>query len=301
MSNIKQLNLSDVGVAKHIATRISEDIDAFCVAKYDDGHRNHLGGSMIGDECMRKLWYSFRWVKHIKFDGRMQRLFNRGHREEDRFIEWLEGIGCKLYERDTNKPLGKDGKHPQFRISAVDGHFGGSLDGICILPPEYGINEPVLAEFKTSSDKAFAKMKKSGMAVSKPLHFAQTSTYGADDQYLFNYCLYMMINKNNDEIHVEIVKLDHEHGKRMKIKAERIITSQTPPPKLSENKTFQTCVYCDFKDVCHDSTPSEKNCRSCVNAIPVQNANWGCKLYNQVIPLDVIKTGCVSWSDILKG
>ena len=33
-----------------------------------DDHRNHLGGSIIGDECERKLWYVFRWGMHA-FNG----------------------------------------------------------------------------------------------------------------------------------------------------------------------------------------------------------------------------------------
>ena len=79
-----------------IASRIAKDIDEYCVKTYDKGHRNHLGASLIGDKCSRKLWYIFRWCFREKTDGRKQRLFNRGHREEDRFIEWLEGIGAKV-------------------------------------------------------------------------------------------------------------------------------------------------------------------------------------------------------------
>ena len=53
-------------------------MDAKKVAEQDNGWREHLGASEIGDPCSRKLWYLFRWVAVKKFDARMLRLFARG-------------------------------------------------------------------------------------------------------------------------------------------------------------------------------------------------------------------------------
>lgn len=64
----------------------------------DKPFRAHLGGSMIGKKCERELYYSFRWFKRPTFDGRMLRLFNRGHREEFRFVELLRSIGIEVFE-----------------------------------------------------------------------------------------------------------------------------------------------------------------------------------------------------------
>jgi len=74
-----------------------KEVDAYCVQTYDGGHRTHLGASLIGRDCKRYLWYVFRWCRRSDTDGRRQRLFNRGHREEARFIEWLEGIGFRIW------------------------------------------------------------------------------------------------------------------------------------------------------------------------------------------------------------
>lgn len=250
---------------------------------------------MIGNECNRAIWYGFRWVLQIPFSGRMLRLFNRGHREEDRFIEWLIGIGCKVY---SHTPDGK-----QFRITGVNGHFGGSLDAIIEFPPHWGIAEPVLGEFKTQgTGPKFNQLVAKGMAVMKPLHYAQTSTYGSDPNYAFRYVLYMAINKNDDSIHVELAKLDWNLGDQMRIKAERIITSQKPPPRLSDNPTFQTCKYCDFYGICHMNQAAEINCRSCEMAQPIENGEWACMLPAHMgrgpLPEHVIKTGCSSYRDI---
>lgn len=333
------VDINAPGVAKQLARRIAEDIDEYVIRTYDGGHRNHLGGSLIGDDCKRKLWYVFRWCFQDKFGdkknrARMQRLFNRGHREEDRFVEWLEGIGIKIwfenyeglyYHSDSDeygilKPgeilqLSQDAitpdnpyfkrhvarakadgiKFPQYRVSGSMGHFGGSLDGIAQLPERYRIPGYVLCEFKTNGTGAgFNKLEDSGMPIAKPLHYAQTSTYGSDPKYQFTHVLYLNINKNDDTLHVEIVKLDWNLGNQMREKADQIIRSQEPPPRLSDNPTYKTCAYCAAKDICHKKAIPEKNCRSCRYASPVEGGEWFCSFpqNNGVIPKNFIPQGC---------
>ena len=263
-------------------------------------------------------------------------MFNRGHREEARFIEWLEGIGFKIWfescegfayhaESDSYCILGPneegdglaerilpenpafrahiarakaDGlEFPQYRISDVMGHFGGSLDGIAVLPERYGIAEPVLLEFKTNGTGAgFNKLAEDGMPIAKPEHFAQTSTYGK--KYNFKYCVYLNINKNDDSLHIEVVKLNHNLGEQMIIKAEQIIMSQTAPARLSDNPTFHKCGYCHMKEVCHKGAVVEVNCRSCAFARPVENAEWFCEVHSGNIPKDFIAKACPSYKAI---
>ena len=291
------VNLDSPGVAKALAKRILEEIDEYCVRTYDGGHRSHLGASLIGRECKRYLWYVFRWCLHEKTTGRQQRLFNRGHREEARFIEWLEGIGFKVWFENRDEGPNEKGEYPQYRISDVMGHFGGSLDGIAILPERYGIEEPVLLEFKTNGTGAgFNKLADDGMPIAKPEHFAQTSTYGK--KYNFRYCVYLNINKNDDSLHIEVVKLNHNLGEQMIMKAEQIIMSQTAPARLSDNPTFHKCGYCHMKEVCHKGAVVEVNCRSCAFARPVENAEWFCEVHNGNIPKDFIAKACPSYKAI---
>ena len=293
----QSVNLDAPGVAKALAKRILEEIDEYCVRTYDGGHRSHLGASLIGRECKRYLWYVFRWCLHEKTTGRQQRLFNRGHREEARFIEWLEGIGFKVWFENRDEGPNEKGEYPQYRISDVMGHFGGSLDGIAILPERYGIAEPVLLEFKTNGTGAgFNKLADDGMPIAKPEHFAQTSTYGK--KYNFRYCVYLNINKNDDSLHIEVVKLNHNLGEQMIMKAEQIIMSQTAPARLSDNPTFHKCGYCHMKEVCHKGAVVEVNCRSCAFARPVENAEWFCEVHNGNIPKDFISKACPSYKAI---
>lgn len=277
-----------------IADLVLAKIDEECISHWDDGHRGHLGGSVIGSDCARQLWYGFRWVKHVEHKGRQLRLFNRGHYEEPRFVQYLKWVGFDVSEV-TNK-----GK--QHRISGVGGHFGGSLDGIGTCPDwlrdrlkALGVpieqTYQILLEFKTSNTKNFKKLVKQGVKSAKPEHFSQMCTYGAKRG--LQYALYMCVCKETDDLHVELVLLDHQHGEDMERRAKDIITAQVPPMKQSEDPNLWKCKFCDYRDNCHEDVPYEQNCRSCKSATPVMtNAQWWCGKYNVLIPSDKIGDGC---------
>lgn len=288
-------NKFGLGEQKLLAQKIMADLNDHTAEKYDDGHRGHLGASQIGHSCPRKLWYGFRWcftatyinAKGENHKGRMMRLFNRGHNAEDRFIEWLEGMGFKCLPLDP--ATGK-----QFRITDVNGHYGGSLDGMVTLPERYGPLPKMLLEFKTSSEKYFDKLKDEGVKLAKPDHYAQMSSYGK--RYDLKYALYMCINKNTDEVYIEIVELDWNLADQLTQKAHNIINSPVPPPKLSENSAYYECKFCDFAPICHGQAAYEKNCRSCANAMPAENGEWRCAHFG-VIPKDFIPKGCDHWRE----
>jgi hypothetical protein len=291
---------SPVGL-KELSTRIKEDIDDHTKTIYNDGFRWHLGASKIGEECKRALWYSFRWVGSKTPDGRMQRLFNRGHLEEKRHAEWLRGLGFTVWTHDESQ-VKSDGTHPQLRIkNKCRGHLGGSLDGIVQFPEKYGIDYYAILESKTSGTGAgFNKLNSEGMARAKPQHYIQNSIYGAD--YGIEHALYICANKNDDDLYVEVVKLDFELAKNMEVKAESIIFSQEPPPRIKEDPTFYICKsLCEFKDVCHFNQPAVKNCRSCINCSAVDNAEFFCSVENAVIPRDFVPKGCDNWQSITVG
>jgi hypothetical protein len=280
-----------------IANRIAVDIDKFVIRQQDTGPRAHLGASGIGEDCSRKLWYSFRWAfrenfKDEKNHARVMRLFNRGHREEPRMIELLQGIGAQVWTHDANGE--------QFKITkSANGHFGGSIDGIARLPPQYGIEEPVLLEFKTNGTGAgFQALVDNGMRIAKPVHYAQVCVYGSDVQYNLRYCLYMNTNKNDDSLHIELVELNHELGHTLRKKAEMIVSSQKPPNRISENATRVPCVYCAAREICHKGALPERNCRSCKNSEPVADGQWKCHVHNATIPSDVIPHACPQYEPI---
>lgn len=279
-----------------IAARLVATIDKFCEDFYGDERRKYLGGSQIGKPCERALWYSFRWcaesdyinAKGENHKGRMFRLFNRGHREEERILEWLRGIGCEV--QDLDPATGK-----QWRMSGSNGHYGGSCDGKIKLPTGFGYDDWMLAEFKTHNDKSWKKMQEEGVIVAKPEHYGQMCAYGI--KMSLEYALYVAVNKDTDAIYIEIVRLDPAWGEQMNAKADRIINSPVPPPKLRENSAHFDCKFCDFAAVCHSGKPYDKSCRSCKFAQPVEGGQWLCHNFGQHIPAEFMPKGCDAYQE----
>lgn len=313
---------------KDIAEKINNGIDELSVKTLSDGPRAHLGISEIGNPCMRFLYYKFHWCFIQEYDGRMLRLFKRGHREEERFINYLEGIGCEVqrfenpilnyhpesdsYHLSTEfnpgdglvhdvsgypeheKEAEKRGlKRKQFRVSGVMGHFGGSCDGQVITP---WFPDTMLLECKTHNSNSFCKYVKDGLHKSKPMHYDQMCGYGW--KMNLHYGIYFPENKNDDDIKVSVIRLDHNRGMQLERKAEEIITAKEPPLKISENPAFFNCKYCDALDICHNGKTPIKNCRSCRLSSAVEDAQWHCSRYNQIIPSNFIMTACDGWTPI---
>ena len=293
------LNLELPGTLKLLSEQIKNDINLHCVAKYNDGHRSHLGASLIGKGCSRALWYSFRWVYNQVHDGRMYRLFQRGHFEESRFTSYLEGIGCEVTIFDESHLDEIDKGKRQIRISDCKGHFGGSIDAKIKLPTRYGIEQDVLflGEYKTQGTQKFAKLQLSGVKLEKYQHFCQQSVYGF--KLGLKYAIYMAVDKNTDELHIEVIELDWFLGQELINKAERIIFAQEPPNKISASASFFECKWCDFNQVCWNNKPAEINCRSCKRSVAVDNAEWYCKQYDLILPKENIKNGCATWESLI--
>ncbi len=279
MTNLTHTQLTE------LKDNIETALEEWSVKTLSDGPRTHLGISEIGEDCKRKLYYKFRWVAFEVFDGRMLRLFARGHREEEKYINYLIGIGCKVERFDSN------GK--QFRVSGVMGHYGGSCDGK-VWTPWYP-DVPFLGEFKTHNTKSFTHYVDKGLQISKPKHFAQMSGYGEKMQ--IQYGLYFPENKNDDDIQVTPIKLDWELGKSLERKAEEIIKAVEPPPRISDNPAYWSCQHCFAKDICHYGAIPVRNCRSCKNSFATENASWTCSKFG-IIPNEFVAKGCQEWIPI---
>lgn len=228
--------------------------------------RSHMGSSGIGDDCSRAIWYGFRWYTLPKHEGRILRLFNRGHLEEARFIALLLSIGAEVFQQDAN------GK--QFRISDAGGHFGGSGDGVAMNIPDLPAGTACLLEFKTHADKSFASMAKEGVRNSKPKHFVQMQTYMR--KMGLTVALYGAVNKNNDELHLELVPLDTIIADQYLDRGRQLVFMPQPPKKLNESPGWYECKYCDHKAVCHLGKVPERNCRTCHYSRPDPDGVWRC-------------------------
>lgn len=247
-----------------------------------DDFRAHLGASMIGRECPRELWYNFHWAQAPWFEGRMIRLFNRGHLEEPRLVAMLQMIGCQVWSQDD--------KGNQFRISDCGGHFGSAVDAVLRGCPDLP-DRPILGEFKTHNDKSFVKLKKSGVRVAKFEHFVQMQIYM--NKLNLTHALYLAVNKNDDELYGEIVAYDQSVATQYLERAHRIIFQTGIPERINESIAFFKCQYCDYKRICHMGNEPAINCRTCAASAARPDGTFVCAQQDgKVLEKPIQLVGC---------
>lgn len=239
--------------------------------------RGHLGASMIGRPCERQLWYAFRWAYREQFEGRMLRLFQRGHREEDWFAADLRSIGVTVHTVDP-----RTGQ--QFRLSDPNnGHVSGSMDGCGIGFPEAPKTWHVI-EFKTHNAKSFTKLEKEGVQKAKPEHYAQMQLYmkwsGMERAF------YLAVNKDTDALYAERIRFDAALAEQLQAKAERIVFAAEPPSRISENPAWFECKFCPAHDLCFGKAMPAVNMRTCIHATPRPDGTWYCERCKRVVPLE---------------
>jgi hypothetical protein len=230
--------------------------------------RLHLGASVIGDECLRKLWYGFRWVVPVKFSGRILRLFETGKHEEQRMIADLRRAGVEVWDKDENGE--------QWSFSDFGGHFSGSMDAVVKGLKEAPKTAHVF-EAKTSNAKGFAKMLKDGVLKTKPEHHCQMVVYM--DKFKLTRAYYLVKNKDTDEYYSERLTEDKALAKTLREIAWKVITAPRPLRKLSEDPAHYKCKFCNFYDHCHAMQEPERNCRTCLHSTPdTDRGGWTCEL-----------------------
>lgn len=230
-------------------------------------HRPHMGASLIGHNCDRYIWLTWRWALKPEFKGRILRLFDTGKREEARLVEELRGIGATVWDVDPDSG-------DQWRVSACNGHFGGSLDGVAKGLPE-APKSPAVLEFKTHSEKSFNELLKKKVQGAKPQHYDQMTVYMGLME--IERALYMAVNKNTDDVYCEWVHFDKDRYAQLIARAQRLIESTTPPYRLSTDPEFFECKWCSMWRHCHGGMAAEPNCRTCVHSSPVENGKWWCE------------------------
>jgi hypothetical protein len=245
-------------------------------------HRPHMGASLIGHNCDRYIWLTWRWALKPEFKGRILRLFSTGQREESRLVEELRGIGATVWDVDPDSG-------DQWRVSACDGHFGGSLDGVAKGLPE-APKSPAVLEFKTHSNKSFNELVKKTVKGAKAQHYDQMTVYMGLME--IERALYMAVNKDTDDVYCEWVHFDKERFAQLIERAQRLISSTTAPFRMSTDPEFFECKWCSMWKHCHGGQAAEANCRTCVRATPVAKGAWQCGIYNRELALHEQRSGC---------
>lgn len=268
---------------------IRDAID-LAVEETDDPFRDHLGASQIGESCARSVFYGHRWATFTETEGRMLRLWKRGHHEEARFLRHLRLIGAEVSDIDP-----KTGK--QYRLVDHWGHYGGSCDGRVWNLERFGLMGEGLLEFKTHNNRSFVDLVKKKVALSKPRHYIQMQEYMG---YMgLPWALYGAINKDNETYHFEEVLFNEAVFMMYSTRAERIIRAEVPPARLDKaSLAWYECRFCDHKGVCLKDQAPARNCRTCRFSRPLLegvNGEWFCETHKSTIPSDFQRKGCDSY------
>lgn len=230
--------------------------------------RHHLGASLLGADCDLQLFFSFRWVKHVEHESRIERIFSKGRREEIVMLDHLEKAGLTL----TRETEGKQIRAP------MPEHLGGSTDAILHVPENYahiyGNFMPI--EVKTHKQETFNRVKKKPLYDSMPQHWCQANIYAV--QLGATHFMYYAKNKNNEEYHIKIYKADPMVAKINIERGTRIIYSSIRDA-IGKTTAKHKCNMCDYKEICKQRLPAQAvNCRSCKHAVPMTYGVWLCNL-----------------------
>jgi hypothetical protein len=269
-------------------TKTQKVIDNNKESRQGKGFREHLGASIIGRECSRQIWYMFRWATRSRFSARMLRLFERGQREEAYITSDLRKSGIHVLDLDPETDK-------QFRIEDHEGHFGGSLDAKIFDCPDFpGVW--VLGEYKTHNDKSFKELRRKGLQGSKPEHVVQAQVYMSYTE--LPACLYIAVNKNDDDREFVPIEHDPSVGERYSDRARRIIYAELPPKRLNDSPAWFLCRMCSQAPVCHHGSKKEFNCRTCIYSRPVQAGFWYCDHHTTYLTKEAQLQGCQNWQEI---
>lgn len=207
--------------------------------------RDYLGGSIIGEECERRLQYGMLNAPGSNtFDPRIRRIFERGHILEDTMADWLRGAGFVL---NTEKPGGG-----QFGFEDCDGLFKGHADGIVVDGPAE-FKYPALWENKVLGAKGWNALKRHGLKKQYPKYAAQLATYQAYLKLAENPALFTALNADTMDILVLFVPFNAALAQACIDRAARVITAMHAKellPRASQSPDAFICKFCDFKSVC---------------------------------------------------
>jgi hypothetical protein len=240
--------MMDFNSSASVSGQLTELIDAGMQRSREaQPGRDYLGASRLGVACERALQYEFAKAaidSGRRLEGRMLRIFERGHVMEDCMVTWLREAGFDLRTRKA------DGN--QFGFSAADGRLKGHVDGVIVGGPE-GFAYPALWECKCLGNKSWRDLDKHKLAVSKPVYAAQVAIYQAYLELHEHPAIFTAINAETMEIYTELVPFDPALAQRMSDRAVKVITATQAGellPRSFNDSTHFECRMCAWQDRC---------------------------------------------------
>jgi hypothetical protein len=240
--------MMDFNSTASVSGQISVLVDAGLQrARARQSVRHYLGASRLGVACERALQYEFAQAPvdyGRDVQGRILRIFERGHVNEECMVGWLRDAGFDLR---THKADGE-----QFGFSVADGRLQGHIDGVFVGGPE-GFAYPAIWENKCLGSKSWRDLEKNRLAISKPVYAAQVALYQAYLELHEHPAIFTAVNADTMEIYVELVPFDAALAQRMSDRAVKVITATEAAellPRAFADQTHFECRMCAWQDRC---------------------------------------------------
>lgn len=213
---------------------IEIEIDKFLLEQIKkQPNRSYLGGSVLGKECDRELWYTYHQPV-LNQDARIERIFHVGHLLESYVISLLKHSGYQVFH--TNE---EDDSQFGFKDEEIAGH----IDGVIMLN-----NTPHLLEVKSANDKRFSEMQKKGIEISDPVYFGQVQVYMRKMD--LEVALFVAINKNNCSLYFEVISLNKMYADNLISRGKAIARMKSEPDRKYKTKAFFKCKFCSYIEKC---------------------------------------------------
>ena len=245
-----------------------------------DLYLGRLGSSFIGEECVRQIWLDWRGFAREQFEGRMLRLFETGHLQEERIVNDLRRAGFAVWDKR------EDGR--QYEYTDTSGHFITKVDGVIKDVPES--EKPHVLEVKTHNKNSFSGLVKKGVQESKPLHYSQVQISMALGG--FTRALYVAVCKDDEQFYVERIKEDPIEQKKLQQKIIKLVDARLRPAGISDDGSSFGCKFCSMKAVCTKEAEPLRHCRTCTMCTPGEEGKWVCELNRHTLTFDEQRAGC---------
>lgn len=271
-----------------------DDVDEKLVEeKKKEASRHYMGFSIIGDECWRKLFYTYRSAQARKFSASGVRAIEDGHTQEAVMAKRLRMLPyVELYTEDPEKP------GQQIAFSLLLDHFRGHADGIIKglleCPKTFCVWEHKSVN-ETKFNKLIALKKEKGekeaLSAWDSIYYAQAMLYCHCAQLTRHY---LTVTTPGGRDHVSCrTEYNRAVAEGIIAKAQSIIFDNwNIPARLSDKREFYLCKFCEHQGICHDGDFPLVHCKTCRYMEPIKDGKRQCLKHEKEITEDVLFKGC---------
>lgn len=255
--------------------------------------RHYLGASQIGEECWRKLFYSFRKAAHRTFSAKGIKSIQDGYDQEDKTIERLRALPFLelINEEENGEQIGFKKIHDHFR-----GHCDGVIRGLRQAPLTWHV-----FEHKSVNETKFKKLQKLIEEVGEKKALEQWDEIYYAQAQIYMHCFnlkrhYTVVSTPGGRDHVSCrTNYKQKAAEILLNKAKTIIFDNwILPAGISTKREFFKCKWCECSPLCHDKEIPLVNCKTCRYREPVKDGQNMCQKNKKEIEDHLLDIGCNS-------